>query len=230
VFLDLDGPFGGEGNPRNLQADVGELTAFLGDRLSKLKCEPSLSKSYDMNCNWKVFADNSLDGGYHVKYTHGDSLAEGLESAKLETKIFKRSSVQIGTTNGTDKRLGDKVIYAFIFPNLFLNLYGNMMDVNIIEPIAVDKCRVKFDFYFDYENFDDWEAKRAMRRNVAKSRLIQDEDIRVCESAQKGMNSMTFKWGRYSSHFEEAVYEFHKLLWHELRGFHQKYETAPAQA
>jgi len=26
VFLDLDGPFGGEGNPRNLQQDIGKLT------------------------------------------------------------------------------------------------------------------------------------------------------------------------------------------------------------
>ena len=27
-------------------------------------------KSYDLACNWKVYADNYLDGGYHVNTVH----------------------------------------------------------------------------------------------------------------------------------------------------------------
>ncbi len=27
---------------------------------------------YDMKCNWKVFVDNYLDGGYHVDVLHKD--------------------------------------------------------------------------------------------------------------------------------------------------------------
>ena len=218
VFLDLDGPLGGENNPTNLYTDVADLNQYLVDGFKRLRCESSMSKTYEMNCNWKVFADNALDGGLHVRYIHGDSLADGLESSKLETHVFRRTSVQIGQSNGADKRLGDKVIYAYVFPNLFINMYGNMMDVNIIEPISVDRCRVRFDFYFDYEDFDSWHAKQAMRKSVAKSHMIQDEDIEVCNSTQRGMNSMTFKHGRYSSLYERAVYHFHVLLWHELRG------------
>ena len=94
--------------------------------------------------------------------------------------------------------------------------------VNIIEPISVDRCRVKFDFFFDFENMESWQAKLAMRRGVAKSHVIQDEDIKICESTQKGMNSMTWKHGRYSSLYEKAVYDFHVLLWHELRGYQKR--------
>jgi choline monooxygenase len=158
----------------------------------------------------------------HVSYIHGDTLAGGLESPQLETITKGRTSIQIGKTTGIDERLGDKVMYAFIFPNMFINMYGNMMDVNIIEPISVDRCRVKFDFFFDFENFESWESKRAMRRGVVKSHLIQDEDIAICESTQKGMNSMTWKHGRYSSIYEKAVYDFHVLLWHELRGYQKR--------
>ena len=27
-------------------------------------------RTYDINCNWKVFVDNYLDGGYHVPHLH----------------------------------------------------------------------------------------------------------------------------------------------------------------
>ncbi len=27
-------------------------------------------RSYSLNCNWKVFVDNYLDGGYHVPHLH----------------------------------------------------------------------------------------------------------------------------------------------------------------
>ena len=28
------------------------------------------SRTYDIHCNWKVFVDNYLDGGYHVPHLH----------------------------------------------------------------------------------------------------------------------------------------------------------------
>ena len=34
--------------------------------------------NYDVSCNWKVFVDNYLDGGYHVGIVHGD-LTAGLD-------------------------------------------------------------------------------------------------------------------------------------------------------
>lgn len=42
-------------------------------------------------------------------------------------------------------------------------------------------------------------------------------DLEVCESAQKGMESMSFENGIYSSKLEKAVHEFHKLVWKELQ-------------
>jgi choline monooxygenase len=213
VFLDLDGPYGGENNPRALTNDIKELSEHLD--MSNLRFHQR--KVYEMNCNWKVFVDNSLDGGYHVKWAH-ETLAGGLDLKQFETKVFKRSSVQLCQTNGHDTRLGDKVAYAYLFPNLFINRYGNMMDVNIVEPISVDRCRVIFDFYFDYDNFEEWAARKKMRQEIAASHSIQQEDIAICESTQRGMNSMSWKWGRYSSILEQACYGFHSLLWYELRG------------
>lgn len=216
IFADLDGPFGGDGNPRSLQSDVADLNSVLETKWSHLKF--FTRKVYEMNCNWKVFVDNSLDGCYHCIYAH-EQLAEGLDLSCFETIIHKRSSIQRSKTNGQDKRLGDEVSYCYLYPNLFINRYGNMMDVNIVEPLGVNKCRVIFDYYFDFENLDDWQAKKRMRDDIASSHIVQRQDVDVCESVQKGMESVSFRWGRYSSQMEQACYAFHVLHWHELRGF-----------
>ena len=63
-----------------------------------------------------------------------------------------------------------------------------------------------------------WGSRTKMRSSIAASHMIQQEDIDICESAQRGMSSMTWKFGRYSSLLETAVYEFHCLLWRELKG------------
>ena len=39
-------------------------------------------REYELNCNWKVFCDNYLDGGYHVPFAHPE-LASGGEHEEL---------------------------------------------------------------------------------------------------------------------------------------------------
>lgn len=217
IFVDLDGKLiGGEEQVRNLPKDLSGIAEHIEPAFQGLKFYKRYV--YEMNCNWKVFVDNSLDGGYHVKYAH-EGLADGLDLEKFETHVFDRSSIQICDSKGEDKRLGDKVMYAYLFPNMFINRYGSVMDVNIVEPIDVDRCRVIFDFYFDYEDFEQWESRKRIRQDIASSHIIQQEDIDICESTQKGMKSMSWRWGRYSSVLEKACYAFHVLLWKELQGF-----------
>lgn len=50
----------------------GACTGAGGERMHALgMADSSLAhitrKEYVLNCNWKVFADNYLDGGYHVR-------------------------------------------------------------------------------------------------------------------------------------------------------------------
>jgi choline monooxygenase len=215
VLIDLDGPHGGEGNPRDLTADVAPLVGPLSE-LGFERMEWVERRTYTIKCNWKVFVDNSLDGGYHVAYAH-ERLAEGLEFGGYTTDIFDRSSIQICGARGTDERLGEKVVYAWLYPNFFINRYGRMMDTNLVMPLSVNTCAVVFDFYVDYEDVEEWGAKRTIRKSVSQSHVIQQEDIEICESSQKGLRSMSFHRGRYSSKLERAVHAFHCMLWDEIK-------------
>ena len=36
-------------------------------------------REYRLRCNWKVFADNYLDGGYHVPFAHPALVTDGVD-------------------------------------------------------------------------------------------------------------------------------------------------------
>ncbi|CAF4452399.1 unnamed protein product, partial [Rotaria magnacalcarata] len=78
-------------------------------------------KSYHIKCNWKVFVDNYLDGGYHVPIAH-KQLGSILNLNEYKTVIdHPKTSVQYCT--GSQRTEGN-VIFAFIYPNLMINRYG----------------------------------------------------------------------------------------------------------
>jgi phenylpropionate dioxygenase-like ring-hydroxylating dioxygenase large terminal subunit len=53
-------------------------------------------REYELNCNWKVFCDNYLDGGYHVPFAHPE-LASGVSMKSYETTIRGLHSLQTVT-------------------------------------------------------------------------------------------------------------------------------------
>src|SRR5688572_18242381 len=111
-------------------------------------------RHYSIDCNWKVFVDNYLDGGYHVPHVH-----RGLDSVlrmsdyTIETgaRFCLQSSPMVA--DGADPvtgavRQGDRARYYWIYPNFMINCYGGAMDTNLVIPRGVDRTEVIFDFYF----------------------------------------------------------------------------------
>ncbi|XP_052181877.1 choline monooxygenase, chloroplastic-like [Diospyros lotus] len=154
-------------------------------------------RRYTIECNWKVFCDNYLDGGYHVPYAH-KGLASGLELESYSTTIFERVSVQqcegssVENGDGFD-RLGSKALYAFIYPNFMINRYGPWMDTNLVLPLGPRKCQVIFNYFLDASLKDD---KSFIEKSLEDSERVQMEDISLCEAVQKGLESPAYCSGR----------------------------------
>jgi choline monooxygenase len=200
-----------------LEQWLAELDRFaLRERLAGL--EWAGRREYRLGCNWKVFVDNYLDGGYHVNTVH-PALAGVIDYARYRTAILDHSSVQIspleasGSAEVDAVRGGQDAYYAWIFPNAMLNIYEGVMDVNIVLPDGPDACRVLFDFYFAPH----WDAEtRARSMEVADQ--IQREDEGVCLDVQHGLHSRTYTTGRFSVKREAGGYHFHQLLARWLGG------------
>ncbi len=178
-------------------------------------------REYRLACNWKVFVDNYLDGGYHVNTVH-PGLAGVLDYSRYRTEIAGNTAVQISPLKASadaavaDVRSGDNAYYWWVFPNLMLNAYAGVMDINLVLPLGPDACRVVFDFYFADSEGSAAEEFRA--RSIEVGHQIQLEDVGICEEVQRGLTSRTYDTGRFSVRREAAGYHFHQLLARRLRG------------
>src|SRR5687767_5324546 len=177
-------------------------------------------RHYHFDCNWKVFVDNYLDGGYHVPYLH-KGLDSVLDYSQYMIENGKRHCLQWSpiVSDGAEAetgavRQGDRALYYWIYPNFMINWYDGVMDTNFVVPRGVDQTEVIFDFYFP-----DVVSEDARQRNLASVEVgqrIQDEDVAICKSVQRGLNSRAYNAGRLSVRRETGEHLFHRLLYADL--------------
>ena len=210
----------------NLDNQTAPLAEFLGgivNRVASLgisKLHYFDRRTYNIHCNWKVFVDNFLDGGYHVPHLH-----KGLSSVldykqytiENEDRYCLQSSPMVASNEDAATgavRKGDRAWYFWQHPNLMINCYAGYMDTNLVIPVDVDHCTVIFDFYFA----DIGDASRQYNeQSVNVGNRVQEEDLGICEDVQRGLKSRAYRAGRLSVRREAGEQLFHRLLAADLR-------------
>jgi len=165
-------------------------------------------RSYEVNCNWKVYVDNYLDGGYHVSVLHPD-LAGSLELSSYQTTLGQSSVLQCSTGADDAGRIGERADYGWVYPNFMLNRYGPVLDTNWVLPLGPEKCLVHFDFFFTKEAI---KRREFVSNSLESSEKVQQEDIWISESVQRGLSSRSYERGRYAPKLEHGEFLFHQLI------------------
>jgi choline monooxygenase len=210
-----------------LEAGGPALEEFLGNDLIERLERSNLEqfhwferRTYTLNCNWKVFVDNYLDGGYHVPHIHR-GLNSVLDYANYRVETGERFCLQsspIATDKGDAKtaavRAGSRALYYWIYPNFMINIYDGIMDTNLVIPRGVNRTEVIFDYYFADVSEP---AREKNLASIAVSEQIQREDVAICESVQRGLASRTYDTGRLSVRREAGEHLFHRLLHADLQ-------------
>ncbi|MGA2422059.1 MAG: aromatic ring-hydroxylating dioxygenase subunit alpha [Candidatus Acidiferrum sp.] len=210
----------------NLDSQAAPLREFLGaitEIVAPLAITSKLHyfdrRVYTLNCNWKVYVDNYLDGGYHVPHAH-KGLSSVIEYTKYTIENFSTACLQSSPLSsdsaseaGVAATRQGRAFYLWIYPNFMINAYEGVMDTNLVLPLGVDKCAVIFDYYFG----DVSEAARAANyRSIKVSEKVQDEDEAICDSVQRGLGSRAYVAGRLSVRREAGEHLFHRLLHADL--------------
>lgn len=157
----------------------------------------SARRDYVINCNWKVYIDNYLEG-YHLPAAH-PGLFRQLDYSQYRVDTFRYYSSQYAPLRG-----GAGALYFWIFPNFMLNIYPDNLSSNIILPMGLDKTLTVFEWFAH--------AGEVAEETIAFSDEIQQEDIKICENVQRGLQSRTYNQGRFSVKRENGVHHFHLLL------------------
>lgn len=210
----------------NLDQSAPGVAEFFGDipaqtqRYSISAMQPAERREYVIECNWKVYVDNYLEG-YHVPVAHPGLLRE-LDYGNYRTITSRYHSLQdapLKKSSAGGERIypstgeGPEALYYWVFPNLMLNIYPDNISTNLIVPLSDARTLTIFEWFFHHSNTD--EVKASIERSIAFSDEIQREDIHLCETVQQGLRSRSYDRGRYSARRENGVHHFH-ALWREF--------------
>ena len=177
-------------------------------------------RDYVIDCNWKVYVDNYLEG-YHIPIAHPGLMKE-IDYAQYRTDTFRYYSQQFAPIRAMKPEdAGERAyapgtgglqqaLYFWIFPNLMLNIYPDNLSTNLIVPLSHDKTLTIFEWFF--HDTESPKMKERIEKAVAFSEEVQQEDIMLCTNVQKGLQSSTYDRGRYSVKRENGVHHFHMLL------------------
>jgi choline monooxygenase len=176
--------------------------------------DPSRSREWDVKANWALYCDNYLEG-FHVPFVHA-GLAGVVDYGSYRTELFEHGSLQVGFANpaedafdppASSKDHGTRVAayWFWLFPNLMLNFYPWGLSVNVVQPVAPDRCKVLF---FSYVK----DASRLGQGAGGDLDRVEREDEEVVEAVQRGVRSRLYDRGRYSPTREQGVHHFHRLL------------------
>ena len=209
----------------NFDPNAEPLSSYLGDIPAQARgfkfegLQFAERRDYLINCNWKVYVDNYLEG-YHIPIAHPGLMKE-IDYSQYRTDTFRYYSQQFAPiramkpddtsprfyTPGTGLQ---EALYFWIFPNLMLNIYPDNVSTNLIVPLAPDKTLTIFEWFFHGTPSD--KMRERIQRAIAFSDEVQQEDIGLCEQVQRGLHSSTYDRGRYSVKRENGVHHFHMLL------------------
>jgi len=206
----------------NLDGRAAPLRDFLGivpELVAPLELAKKLNffdrRVYTLNCNWKVYVDNYLDGGYHVPHAH-KGLSSVIEYTKYTIENFERACLQSSPLSsdssseaGVAATRQGRAFYLWLYPNFMINAYEGVMDTNLVLPLGVNRCAVVFDYYFADTSAA---AEARHRESIAVSEKVQDEDMAICDAVQRGLGSRAYFAGRLSVRREAGEHLFHRLL------------------
>jgi choline monooxygenase len=176
--------------------------------------DPSRDRDYRFAAHWALYVENYLEG-LHIPFVHpGLARSVGLEAYRYA--LYPQAVLQLaGARDGEPafelpaghpdhgQRIG--AYYWWLFPNLMLNFYPWGLSLNIVEPLAPDRTRVRFRA---------WVRDPALLGAGAGAALdeVELEDEAIVQRVQRGLASRFFRRGRYSPAHERGVHHFHRLL------------------
>ena len=204
VFVNLSN------SPQDLHKHIDEIRTLtspidFSDYVFKFR------ESYQINCNWKVYMDNFLEG-FHIPFVHPE-LNKVIDYKSYKTEIYERFSLQwcpldseLSPYGKSENSKENKAFYFTIYPNIILNIAPGRLQTNTVEPKNSKACVVHFDYHFDNPEEADIE------KDADFSEMVQQEDILICENVQKGLESKGYDKGKFSPLNEQGVFHFQSLV------------------
>ena len=219
IFVNLDG------KAPPLADYVQPLATRWADRDFALLRHGGEGLKFEIRANWKLVIENYVER-YHLPSVHPalnrysavdhsfQIIGEGLYSG-------------VGSTGYAPPPVGDAALpgfpglspdtkhiaeYVALFPNVMLGCMYDHFYAFILQPLAQDFTRERFDFFFVGDEAMQPQFAAAREDCVARRHVINGEDIDIVERLQIGRASPAMTGGVFSAALENTTHNFQKTL------------------
>ncbi|MET0344868.1 MAG: SRPBCC family protein [Casimicrobiaceae bacterium] len=187
---------------------IGARIGFVPDESAPH--DPSRDRDFEIDAHWALYVENYLEG-FHIPHVH-PALAGSVDYGGYRDELYRYGTVQIAPAKGSElafdrREHGVRIAayYAWLFPNLMLNVYPWGLSANLVLPQGLTRTRVLFRSYVRDPALLDRGAGAGLD-------AVEHEDEAIVEAVQRGVRSRFYTRGRYSPTRERGVHHFHRLL------------------
>ena len=154
--------------------------------------------SHRLKCNWKIYAENYLEG-YHIPYVH-PALTKEIRMSSYQVKV---QGLEISHHVEAKDGARSEGYWAFLYPNLAINVYSSGVNIERILPISERETEIQYWYFFNEDL-----SNAAREDSIKFSGLVTEEDIRLCEAVQKIMQAGFHTPGPLSPRHENGIIAF----------------------
>lgn len=179
----------------DLTAELAPVEARLG-AVDWSGLRVGLRRSHDLDCNWKTYVENYLEG-YHVPDIHPGLDAEIVSD---QYHVTLEGRVALHEAPSRDGAVYDGV-WAWLWPNIAINVYAEGLMIERMSP--VDHAHTRLDYTYLTPN-----GRAVPEATLAMSDQVTAEDKWIAEQVQRNLGAGVYRTGRLSPKHEVAVAAF----------------------
>ena len=193
VFARIEDPIG-EDLP-----DLADMLAPVDARLGKVDwsyLRVGLRRHHDLDCNWKTYVENYLEG-YHVPDVHPGLNAEIVAE---QYRVTLEGQVALHEAPPRDGAVYDGV-WAWLWPNIAINVYAEGLMIERMSPIDHGRTRLDYTYLTP-------DGAAVPQATLTMSDQVTAEDKWIAEVVQRNLAAGIYKTGRLSPKHEIALAAF----------------------
>jgi phenylpropionate dioxygenase-like ring-hydroxylating dioxygenase large terminal subunit len=217
----------------SLDSDVPDLTSWFGDleeRLAGYELERYTVRktaAYTVEADWKLLTENFQEY-YHLAWIHPE-LAKvsrvddhyrfqgpGRYCGQTTTPVSAGENdewTNLRNATGLSASDAESGRHIALFPNVMLTVLPNHACTFLLEPLGLGRSREHISWSTPHDP-----SPKDLDRLVDFWVLVNDQDIEICQKAQRGIERGRFNGGRLSPRFEEPLHRFYNMLADRFEG------------
>ena len=217
----------------SLNSDVPDLTSWFGDLEERLagygleRYAVRKTAAYTVEADWKLLTENFQEY-YHLAWVHPE-LAKvsrvddhyrfqgpGRYCGQTTTPVSAGENGEWTTLlNATGLSASDAESgrHIALFPNVMLTVLPNHTCTFLLEPLGVGRSREHISWSTPHDP-----SPLDLDRLVNFWALVNDQDIEICQKAQRGIDRGRFGGGRLSPRYEAPLHRFYNMLADRFEG------------